>query len=114
MLTLDALKEYGANIEEGMGRCLNNEAIYLRLVNQAMGTTNLEDLKTALDENDLNRAFELCHAMKGVFGNLALSPLYELSSEMTEHLRHQEQADYAGLYARLSERADALKALCDP
>ena len=28
MLTIEKLKEYGANVEEGLARCLNNEAFY--------------------------------------------------------------------------------------
>ena len=32
MLTIDALKEYGANVDEGLGRCMGNEALYLKLV----------------------------------------------------------------------------------
>ena len=112
MLTLHALKDYGANGDEGMHRCLNNEGFYLRLVGQALETTEMAGLKAALDGNDLKKAFELCHSMKGVFGNLALTPLYELSSEMTEHLRAQEQADYPGLYAALLDRMTALEALC--
>ena len=34
-MTLDALKLYGANTAEGMGRCLNNESFYLKMVAMA-------------------------------------------------------------------------------
>ena len=30
MLTVAALREFGANTEEGLSRCMNNEAFYLR------------------------------------------------------------------------------------
>ena len=36
MMTLDALKHYGANTAEGMGRCLNNESFYLKMVGMAL------------------------------------------------------------------------------
>ena len=36
MLTLEKLKECGVNINDGMKRCMNNEAFYLRLVNMAL------------------------------------------------------------------------------
>ena len=32
MLTMDALRRFGANTEEGLGRCLNDEGFYLELV----------------------------------------------------------------------------------
>ena len=36
-MTIDDLKTYGANTEEGLRRCLNNEAFYLRLVRMIPG-----------------------------------------------------------------------------
>ena len=35
MLTIEKLKAYGANVDEGLSRCMNNETFYLRLVNMA-------------------------------------------------------------------------------
>ncbi len=112
MLTLKALEEFGANVTDGMNRCLGNEEFYLRLVSKALETTDMAGLKSALEQGDLAHAFELCHGMKGVFGNLSLTPLYTLSCEMTEHLRSREQMDYSGLYASLQAQMDALEALC--
>ena len=31
MLTVEKLKDYGADVEKGLARCANNEALYLRL-----------------------------------------------------------------------------------
>ena len=33
MITIDKLQQFGADTREGLGRCMNNEAFYLRLVN---------------------------------------------------------------------------------
>ena len=44
MLTLDALRQYGANVTEGLSRCMNNEAFYLRLVGMAVKATRLPRL----------------------------------------------------------------------
>ena len=52
MLTLDSLKEYGANTEEGMGRCLNNEGFYFRLIKMAVDDANITNLKTAVEAGD--------------------------------------------------------------
>ena len=32
MITVEKLKQFGANTSEGLERCLNNEAFYLKLV----------------------------------------------------------------------------------
>ena len=37
MLTIDSLRAYGANVDDGMTRCMNNEAFYFRLIGMALG-----------------------------------------------------------------------------
>ena len=32
MLTLESLRAWGADVDDGMKRCMNNEAFYLRLI----------------------------------------------------------------------------------
>ena len=49
MLTIEKLREYGANVEEGLGRCMNNETFYLRLVNMAAGDGGFAKLREALE-----------------------------------------------------------------
>ena len=39
-MTIDDLKTYGANTEEGLKRCMNNEGFYLRLVKMIPGDAN--------------------------------------------------------------------------
>ena len=94
MLTVEKLKEYGADTGEGLSRCMNNEAFYLRLVGMALADDKLEKLGEALEAGDLDRAFEAAHALKGMYGNLALTPLTTPIAEMTELLRAGTQTDY--------------------
>ena len=112
MLTIDAMKEYGANIAEGMGRCLNREDFYLRLVRKAADDKGFETLKEAIDAHDLDRAFDIAHALKGVTANLALTPLYEPIAEMVEFLRRREDIDYSKWLMQIANRIAALRALC--
>lgn len=113
MLTIDALREFGANIDEGLGRCMNNEAFYLRLVNMAAVDPGFDRLAEAVAKDDRTAAFEAAHALKGVLGNLALTPIYAPASEMTELLRAGSEADYPALLAGILEQRDKLKALCE-
>ena len=112
MLTIDALNRFGADTKDGMSRCLNNEAMYLRLVVKALDNPNYARLSAAVAAEDKKAAFEAVHAIKGMMGNLALTPLYELSSEMTELLRAGQDADYADYLARILRQREALLALC--
>ena len=111
MLTIDALRAYGANVDEGLARCMNNEAFYLRLVNMAVNDAGFGRLEQAVTAGDLDEAFEAAHGLKGVLGNLALTPAYTLASEMTELLRAKAQADYPDYLQKLLAQRDALLAL---
>ena len=103
MITIEELKALGADVETGLSRCVGNEALYLKLVGMGLGDTKFEELGAALNAGNLNKAFELCHALKGVIGNLALTPLYEALSDLTEKLRAREEADYQAMYSNIIE-----------
>lgn len=113
MLTIEALRSFGANVEEGMQRCMNNEGFYLRLVPMAVKDEGFEKLRTALGNGDLRAAFEAAHALKGVLGNLSLSPLYEKVSGITELLRAGTETDYAPLLAEILALRDELAGMCE-
>lgn len=113
MLTIEKLREFGADVDEGLGRCMNNEAFYLRLVGMTAADGNFDRLRDSLAANDLDAAFEAAHALKGVLGNLSLSPLFRPASELTELLRRKTPGDYDALLAEILRQRDSLAALLD-
>ena len=112
MLTIDALRAYGANVAEGLTRCFNNEEFYLKLVGMLNNETNFDRLAEALNAKDLDGAFEAAHALKGVLGNLALTPAFDKACEITELLRTRTDMDYSGLLADIMEQQRILKEMC--
>ena len=113
MLTIEALRTYGANVEEGLSRCLGEADFYLSLVQMCFAEDRFDDLKCALQENDLKGAFEITHALKGMYGNLALTPLTTPIAEMTELLRAGTQTDYTPYFNAAKDAWDRLKALAE-
>lgn len=112
MLTIDGLKEFGANVEEGLARCLNNEQFYTMLVLKAVGEPGFDKLRDAVAAGDMEAGFEAAHGLKGVLGNLALTPLYVPVSELTELLRARADADYASYLNVIFEKKRELEELC--
>lgn len=110
-MTLDDLIAFGANADEGMSRCMNNESFYLRLVESVKQEKGFDALQAAIESGDLDAAFEIAHSLKGVLGNLSLTPLYEPMSEITELLRAKEDADYAVLIDAIMCKRDEFMAL---
>jgi HPt (histidine-containing phosphotransfer) domain-containing protein len=95
MLTIEKLKEFGANTDDALERCMNNEQFYIMLVEKALNDDSLERLDLALKNNNLDEGFEIAHSLKGVLGNLSLTPLYDIMVEITELLRSRTQMDYS-------------------
>ena len=75
--------------------------------------TGFERLKAALEAGDLAAAFEAAHALKGVLGNLALTPAYDQVSEITELLRARTEMDYSERLAGILEQQRILKEMCE-
>ena len=111
MLTVDALRQLGVNTKEGLGRCLNNEAFYLRLVNMALDDAAFDRLAAAVENGETQDAFEAAHALKGSLGNLALTPVYAPVAELTELLRTGQNDGSADLLAEILRQRAALNAL---
>jgi len=94
MLTIDALKQFGANTDDGLTRCMGNEGFYFKLIGKVLEDKNFEALEEAVAAGDLGAAFGAAHSLKGVLGNLALTPIYEPVNEITELLRNGSDVDY--------------------
>ena len=113
MLTIDALRQIGVQPEEGLTRCMNNEEFYLTLVKMVPEDAGFQKLQESLEKNDLDGAFEAAHALKGVLGNLSLTPLQEPVQEITELLRSRTEMDYEPLLTTILEHREELAKICE-
>ena len=111
MLTKENLKAFGADVDAGLARCLNNEQFYFRMITKIVDDGNFDKLSESVKSNDKAAAFQAAHALKGVLGNLSLTPMYECASEMTELLRAGKDADYDSYTKKLLDLRDALKSM---
>lgn len=111
MLTVGKLKEYGADVEKGLSRCANNEALYLRLVKICIQEISADALGAALKEGDLDRAFEVAHKWKGGVNNLALDPIAAPVCELTELLRSKTPGDFEKLHGDILKETAVIASL---
>jgi len=89
MLTIDSLRAYGANVEEGLGRCMNMEPFYLKVVGMVKDDVDgsFAKLKAAMDARDAEKTFEAAHALKGSTGNVALTPIFKPVCALSDMLK---------------------------
>ena len=113
MLTIEKLKEYGADTDDGLKRCLNNADFYIRIVQSIIPDTRIDDLAKAIAANDLDSAFDIAHALKGIYGNIAITPIYKPVCEITELLRNRTNTDYSALLEEISAQKQKLVSLSE-
>ena len=112
MLTIEKLSVYGADVKEGVARCMDMEDFYLQLVNMMLEDENLRILEKAVADGDVRRTFDAAHSLKGSLGNLELTPLARPVTEITEKLRYaSEMPDISDLMGEFEKALTELKAL---
>ncbi|MDO4806175.1 MAG: hypothetical protein Q4A07_02885 [Coriobacteriales bacterium] len=58
-MTLDELRPFGADVDEGITRCLNNEDFYLQMVESIKDEEAFDSLEHAVAARDLDAAFDI-------------------------------------------------------
>jgi HPt (histidine-containing phosphotransfer) domain-containing protein len=111
MLTKQALEKLGADTAGGIERCMGDENFYLNLVGKVLEQDDFEQLKAAVEEGDLDTAFDRAHALKGAYGNLSLTNLYDRVAAVTEELRSRNDIDYSGYMREIDEMLEQYRAL---
>jgi HPt (histidine-containing phosphotransfer) domain-containing protein len=110
VLTLNKLIDFGADVKDGLMRCMNKEDFYLMLVNKSLSDNRLSLLEHQINTKDYYSAFETAHTLKGMYSNLSLTPLTVPISKMTELLRNGTDTDYTVL---LEEAKAQFHKLCN-
>jgi HPt (histidine-containing phosphotransfer) domain-containing protein len=108
MISIEKLNEFGVNTREGLDRCLNKEDFYFRLITKAIEDESFLKLKEEIENKNYEEAFKIAHSLKGVFGNLSITPIYEIVFELTEYLRNKSDINYKSYIDKLLEKRNEL------
>lgn len=106
---IEQLKAYGVDTEQALKRCVNNEALFLKLINKVLDMEEFDKLKESINNGDLDNAFSYAHAIKGNVSNLEITPIKEPVAEMTELLRAKKDVDYTPYITKMDEGLEGLK-----
>lgn len=108
----DVFEAYGGNYSQTMARFMNNEKMYLKLLNMFFQDENLDKLGKALKAGKHREAFEAAHTLKGVAANMGLTPFYEKVCVIVEPLRRgEDQIDYMAAYQDLLSELQRVRIL---
>ena len=111
----EAYNKIGADFDDVVRR-LTNEALVVRFAGKFLQDGSFEQLRAALEANDVDTAFLASHTLKGIAQNMGFSNLFEPSNALTEELR-PKPADltrarelFAPVEAEYAKTAEALRA----
>ncbi len=81
------LKEMGANTDEAIARFMNNSALYQKMLLKVPANVEKLPVLSFMESGDNETATANAHTIKGVAGNLSLTPLYTAYTEIVNLLR---------------------------
>ncbi|MEG0289957.1 MAG: Hpt domain-containing protein [Erysipelotrichaceae bacterium] len=106
---MEQLKLYGADIEGTMNRFLNDVDLYISCFETFLKDEAFDKLGNAIQKNDYQSAFDYAHTLKGVVGNMGLTPMYQIISKMVEKLRNNQHDSLNEDYQLIMEQLTILK-----
>lgn len=83
----EELREADVDVDAAIARFSDKEERYIRYLKLFQADTNYEQLIEALQSDDCKRAFEYCHTLKGLAGNLGLRGIFQNIYDACELLR---------------------------
>jgi chemotaxis protein histidine kinase CheA len=92
------LTEYGADVTGAKERFMGDEELYRQCIEMFRADESFDNLKKAIDAKDYKAAFEYAHTLKGVAGNLGLTPMFGVICAIVEPLRAGDYSDLDGEY----------------
>ena len=87
---LDILDRYDGDAEGVCDRFLGDEELLLQCLFQFAKDQGFQLLESAIMEQEYQQAFEYAHGLKGVTGNLGLTPLYHELCKVVENLKAED------------------------
>lgn len=84
---IEELKELGVNTDEALGRFMQNSELYVKMLGKFPAAVKDANVSAHFAEKDYEAAVATAHTLKGVTGNLSLTPLFKAYTEIVALLR---------------------------
>ena len=103
-MKFDDLSVWGVDIEETLSRFVDDKDFYISCLHTFTKEDGFDFLDEAIKSENYSKAFEQAHSLKGLTGNLGLTPLYEAICILVESLRHQDHSQVRENYKNVLEK----------
>ncbi|MEG1505242.1 MAG: Hpt domain-containing protein [Lachnospiraceae bacterium] len=106
---LEKLEKYGADVTGAMGRFLDDEDLYQTCFVVFLKDESFQKLGEAIAKKEYEKSFEYAHTLKGVAGNMGLTPMYQVLCDMVEDLRKEEYSNLSEYYKEVMNQLRILE-----
>lgn len=103
---MDILKEYGMDVDSTIARFGGNEPLMVRFLVGFPNDKTMQSLHDAVAANDREAMKIAAHSLKGLTGNLGLTPLFEACTKLMDTLRQPTESDVTALYGAVCAEYD--------
>ncbi|MEG1641603.1 MAG: Hpt domain-containing protein [Synergistaceae bacterium] len=100
------LSEWGADVKSALERVIDDEELYAECLSDLICDKEFELLDSDIKNKTFEDTFSHLHALKGVVGNMGLTPLYNVVSDMTESFRAGDYSNYEEQYVRIQKEKE--------
>lgn len=87
---IDELNALGVNTDEALARMNGSTSLYERMLVKFLDMMKGSVVRPDFDSNNYADITEAAHAIKGVSGNLSITPVYKAYSEIVRLLRAEQ------------------------
>ena len=107
------LNDWGGDVSKARERLLEDDELYVSCLMKFAEDENFALLDSCMKKGDLKGAFDHAHAIKGVAGNLGLTPLFKAASKIVESLRANVNDNLDDMLEETMKLKDEFKRIID-
>ncbi len=96
--TIEALRNWGCDIDGAMERFDDDVELFLSFLPDIVNEPAVVKLGEDLKSGNVSGAFDCAHLIKGLLGNMGITPLYEIAIRLVEPLRHGSDEGLLPIY----------------
>ena len=109
MNLFEELKDLGVDVDEGLERVMDDEPLYEMMLGMFIDTVNSNPIEIAdFDADDLEALIGRVHTLKGLTGNLEMTPLFTGYMQMLDLLRTDRPGEALKEYERILPVQEAI------
>ena len=102
MSLLEELKDLGVDVNEGLERVMDDKPLYETMLGMFVDKVNSNPIKLEdFDAKDLDELVGRGHILKGLTGNLAITPLFDGYMQVLDFLRTDHAREALEEYERI-------------